>query len=154
MVEPSRIEPSQADVDAARRLRRAVQSPGAAPGGGAPLRLAGVELPPAAHRALDRILEEFEEGNAVVVEGVREEVEYTTTQAAAELGMSRPTLIRLLDAEEMRYRMVGTHRRVPRSEVERYRRAMERGGEGDAPSVREPDRAVRSVFYLRWRLRR
>lgn len=44
-------------------------------------------------------------------------------EAAAELGMSRTHLCSLMDAGEIAYENVGTHRRVPKSEVDRYRAA-------------------------------
>ncbi|MFV1988962.1 MAG: helix-turn-helix domain-containing protein [Gemmatimonadota bacterium] len=107
------------------------------------VRVAGVELSTGAGEALDRVLEEFSKGNAVVVEGSRGVSEYTTTQAAAELGMSRPTLIDLLDRGELSYRMVGTHRRIPRADVERYGQSMHRGG--DAASRRDRVAALREM---------
>ena len=63
------------------------------------------------------------EGHTVIV-GTSED-DLTTTQAAAELGMSRPTLINLLQAGELDYHMVGSHRRIPRGEVLRYREARD-----------------------------
>lgn len=135
MVVKHRIEPSKEDMDAARKIRDAMQAARKRAPGGA-LRLAGVELSAATRVALDRVLEEFAKGNAVVVEGSRDGSEYTTTRAAAELGMSRPTLINLLEEGKMSYRMVGTHRRVLRTEVERYKRTMSRGGEAVSGRLR------------------
>ena len=140
-----RIEPSKEDVEAARRIRNAMRSAGKrAPGG--TFRLAGVKLSTGTHEALDRVLEEFAEGNAVVVQGSRPGFEYTTTGAADELGMSRPTLINLLEEGKMSYRMVGTHRRISRTEVERYKRTMSRGGE--AGSGREQAAALREMARI------
>lgn len=42
-------------------------------------------------------------------------------EAADELGMSRTYLCRLMDEGEIAYERVGTHRRIARSEVARYR---------------------------------
>ena len=106
-------------------------------------RVAGVELSAGAGEALERILDEFAKGNAVLVEGCRDVPEYTTTQAASELGMSRPTLIDLLEQGELSYRMVGTHRRVLREEVERYKGTMHRGGQ--TASERERVAALREM---------
>lgn len=59
-------------------------------------------------------------GDAVVVEALTREL--STTEAAALLGMSRPTLIKLLDAGELPYHLVGTHRRVDLERVLEFRR--------------------------------
>ena len=72
--------------------------------------------------AVHAILSEVAEGRAVQVSMVGGKAELSTTEAASELGMSRPTLINLLEAGEMEYRFVGSHRRIPRAEVEAYRR--------------------------------
>jgi excisionase family DNA binding protein len=124
----NKIEPSKQDIDTARRMKEAIRVARNRQARKGTLRVAGVELSSGAGEALDRVLEEFAKGNAVLVEGTPGVSEYTTTQAAAELGMSRPTLVDLLDRGDLRYRMVGSHRRVPRAEVERYRRSMHRIG--------------------------
>ena len=57
--------------------------------------------------------------------------------------MSRPTLIDLLERGELSYRMVGTHRRIARADVERYKQTMRRSGE--AGSQRERATALREM---------
>ncbi len=143
MAVKNRIEPSTQDVDTARRMKEALRTARKRRSRGGAVRVAGVELSAGTGEALDRVLDEFAKGNAVVVEGSRDVSEYTTTQAASELAMSRPTLIDLLEQGELRYRMVGTHRRIPRAEVERYRRTMHRGGA--AASQRERVAALREM---------
>ena len=129
MAAKNRIEPSAQDIDTARRMKEALKAARGQRTRGASTRVAGVELSPGTGEALDRILDEFAKGNAVLVEGFRDVPEYTTTQATSELGMSRPTLVDLLEQGELCYRMVGTHRRVLREDVERYKRTMHHGGE-------------------------
>lgn len=41
----------------------------------------------------------------------------TTTQTAAVLGVSRPTVVRLIDAGKLRARRLGSHRRLALSDV-------------------------------------
>ena len=143
MAVKKRIEPSAQDVDTARRMKEALQAARKQRTRGGRTQVAGVELSAGASEALDRILNAFAEGNAVLIEGCRDESEYTTTQAASELGMSRPTLIDLLEQGELSYRMVGTHRRLLREDVEQYRGTMRRGGE--AASERERAAALREM---------
>lgn len=52
---------------------------------------------------------------------IGEPVALTARQAANELGMSRTTLCKLMDRGEIAGTRVGTHRRIPAAEVERYR---------------------------------
>ena len=56
---------------------------------------------------------------ALVVEG---EKWLTTQQVADVLGVSRPWVVKLIDAGELPAQMVGTHRRVRADELEKYRR--------------------------------
>jgi len=143
MAVKNRIEPSAQDVDTARRMKEALQAARKQQAHGERTRVAGVELSAGTGEALERILDEFAKGNAVLVEGFRDVPEYTTTQAASELRMSRPTLIDLLEQGELAYRMVGTHRRVLREDVERYKGTMHRGGE--TASERERVAALREM---------
>lgn len=81
---------------------------------------ATVKLPAIAARLLVRILDEMGRGNAVTLVPVRAEL--TTQEAADMLGISRPSLIQLLEEGKMEYRRVGTHRRVRFDALMKYRR--------------------------------
>jgi len=92
------------------------------------VRLDDVELPVTVLRAVARMVEELSEGHPVALHAVHaDDEEFTTSQAARLLGMSRPTLIALLDRGELPFRMVGTHRRLPAGEVLAFRRRSGRG---------------------------
>ena len=67
-------------------------------------------LPAEAVSLLIDILEAMAAGQAVTI--MPEEVELTTTQAANLLNISRPYLLQLLEAGEIPYHKVGTHRRI------------------------------------------
>lgn len=55
--------------------------------------------------------------------------ELTTSQAAELLNMSRPHLIKLLDAGDIPYHMVGKHRRIQRENAMAYKRNIRQGQE-------------------------
>ncbi|HEX8832082.1 MAG TPA: helix-turn-helix domain-containing protein, partial [Longimicrobium sp.] len=86
-----------------------------------------VELPVSVVNALARILNELAEGRdvAVLSEGDGT-AEVTTSQAGDLLGMSRPTLINLLESGAIPFRKVGTHRRMLLSDVLAYRNRPDR----------------------------
>jgi excisionase family DNA binding protein len=75
---------------------------------------------------LKEIVRNLENGRSLVL--MPEERQLTTQRAAELLGMSRPHLIRLLDAGEMPYHLVGKHRRIALRDVLAYakRRTQDR----------------------------
>lgn len=88
------------------------------------LRLGGqggdVEVPRSALAALAQVLDSFAHGEGVTV--VPAHAELTSQQAADALNVSRPFLIGLLDAGQIEYRTVGSHRRVKTTSLIRYLR--------------------------------
>ena len=48
---------------------------------------------------------------------------FTTTEAATMLGLSRPTLMKLIESGEIDHVKVGTHHRVPAAALLQYQRA-------------------------------
>lgn len=82
-----------------------------------------IELPAAAVQLLVHLLAQMAEGNAVTLMPIHAEL--TTQQAAELLGVSRPFLVKELDAGKLQFRKVGTHRRVLFVELMRYKDAMD-----------------------------
>ncbi|MBA2283093.1 MAG: helix-turn-helix domain-containing protein [Acidimicrobiia bacterium] len=78
-----------------------------------------VELPRSVARALSGLVRELAAGNSVTV--VPTQAELTTQQAADLLNLSRPYLVRLLDANQIASSKVGTHRRVRLGDVLEYK---------------------------------
>lgn len=74
-----------------------------------------VELPEEVTDALDRVVTALAAGQRVSVLGADQLI--STTQAAEILGVSRPTLVRFLEAGEIAYAQPGTHRRLKLSDV-------------------------------------
>lgn len=77
-------------------------------------------VPRGALELFARVLAHMAAGQAVSV--VPAHAELTTQQAADLLNVSRPFLIRLLEAGEIEYRKVGAHRRVTMSSLVAYMR--------------------------------
>lgn len=79
------------------------------------------EVPPATLRLLSQILALMARQQTFVL--YPESSELTTKQAAEVLGVSRPFLIRVLEAGEIPYRKVGRHRRVLMKDVLLHKQA-------------------------------
>lgn len=96
------------------------------------LRLVGpdgesVEVPAEVRKVVVDVVDALTKGRAVTVAPINTLL--TTQQAAELLGVSRPTLVRLLTDGEIPHTMRGTHRRVGLQDVLDYdeRRYVERG---------------------------
>ena len=103
-----RIEPSAVSIESLQRLTKLCRE-------GETASLVGrngekVALPSELRRALSFVLGAFEKRQSVCL--IPEDEPFTTQAAANFLGMSRPYLMRLLDAGEIPFHRVGTHRRV------------------------------------------
>ena len=68
---------------------------------------------------VQKVLHAVSEDQTVTV--LPRQAEMTTNQAADFLGVSRPHLIKLLETGQIAFRRVGTKRRIPASDLARYR---------------------------------
>jgi excisionase family DNA binding protein len=75
-------------------------------------------------QALAAILRVLGEGRAMEIAALPDEV--TTGQAADLLGVSRPTVVKLVDAGELPSTRIGTHRRLRTADVLAYRERTRR----------------------------
>jgi excisionase family DNA binding protein len=78
-----------------------------------------VELPAEVYQVLRQVVEALQEGLAVTV--APQTVKLTTQQAAELLGVSRPTVIKLLDENKIPFDRVGSHRRILLRDLLAYR---------------------------------
>jgi excisionase family DNA binding protein len=85
-----------------------------------------LELPGTVFRLLKDIVRNMQLGRAVVL--IPENQQLTTQRAADLLGVSRPHLIKLLEAGELPHHKAGSHRRIYLKDLTAYqkRRDMER----------------------------
>lgn len=80
-----------------------------------------VQIPPSVHRLLLQVVDALNAGRAVTV--APQSMTLTTQQAADLLGVSRPTVVRLIDAQQLPAEMVGNRRRLVLTDVLEYREA-------------------------------
>ncbi|MFV2110214.1 MULTISPECIES: helix-turn-helix domain-containing protein [unclassified Micromonospora] len=78
-----------------------------------------VELPAEIYAALRQVVDALQQGFAVTV--APQTLTLTTQQTADLLGISRPTVIKLLDEGQIPFERVGTHRRIRLPHLLAYR---------------------------------
>jgi excisionase family DNA binding protein len=78
-----------------------------------------IALPANIFKSIIKLLAEMGNGNAVQVVPVQAEL--TTQQAADLLNVSRPHLIKLLEQDKIKFRKVGTHRKILARDLFAYR---------------------------------
>jgi excisionase family DNA binding protein len=98
----------QQEIEQASRLYRSLLHEGTAaligPDG------SRIDLPSSVHQVLVRVVEKMQEGEAIAIMPLMEEL---STQAAADLlGISRQFFVRECEAQKVPFHYAGTHRRV------------------------------------------
>lgn len=83
-----------------------------------------VELPEDVYRALRKVVDAMRDGLAVTV--VPSSQTLTTQQAADLLGVSRPTVVKLLEQGRLQFERIGTHRRLFLRDLLEYRQQRRR----------------------------
>lgn len=78
-----------------------------------------IELPDEVYEILVRVTAAMRAGNAVSV--VPYSMRVSTQEAAEMLGVSRPTLVRMLERNEIPYEQPGRHRRIKLADVMAFR---------------------------------
>jgi excisionase family DNA binding protein len=84
---------------------------------------ASVALPPQALRQIAQLLGALSEGKVVTI--LPSNRELSTLEAAHMLGVSRPFLIKQMEAGHLAYRVVGSHRRVTLDALKEFGARME-----------------------------
>jgi excisionase family DNA binding protein len=81
-----------------------------------------IEVPPAALKLIGQLLGAMSEGRPIAL--VPSSQELSTVEAAHFLNVSRPFVIKEIEAGRLAHRMVGTHRRVAFEDLIAYARKM------------------------------
>lgn len=88
-------------------------------------------------KSAEKVLEllEAEQSTGAVVLPVKDL--FTSTEAALMLGMSRPTLMKLVDAGAVEHIRVGSHRRIPMRAIAKYQRERQAEHQEAAAALEE-----------------
>lgn len=82
-----------------------------------------LKLPTSAVKLMIEVLTQLGQGNSVNITPIHAEL--TTQEAADILNMSRPTLIKLLDAKDIPHARTGNRRKVAFVDVIQYKKSLE-----------------------------
>lgn len=112
---------SPVDRDAISRLSRVIDQVPASPLAPQLIGTDGetVALPDEIYRVLTIVVNEMKAGHSVSITPLSQRI--STQEAADLLGLSRPTLVKLLETGEIAYEQPGRHRRVLLADVLNYR---------------------------------
>lgn len=99
-----------------------------------------VDLPPAALKLIGQLLGALSEGRPVSL--VPSNQEFSTVEAANFLNVSRPFVIKEIEANRLAHRMVGTHRRIAFEDLLAYARQMRAQQEGALERMAENAREL------------
>lgn len=83
-----------------------------------------LELPPKVLRVVARVLTLMGERRPILM--IPQEHELSTQEAASMLNVSRPFIIKEIEAGKLKCRMVGTHRRITYDDLRIYREEMKK----------------------------
>jgi excisionase family DNA binding protein len=83
------------------------------------------ELSPQIAHILKLIAEDFRAGRAITI--ISHEARMTTQQAAEFVGVSRPTLIKLLAEYGIPFELLGRHRRIAFDDIQKLKRILTSG---------------------------
>jgi excisionase family DNA binding protein len=122
---PNTVLPSAQDAKLATESSRILS--GIEATGEFRVRLDGGEvlrLPSGVKTLLMNLLTEMSRGNAVTIIPIHAEL--TTQEAADFLNVSRPYLIGLLEKAEIKFHMIGTHRRIKFEDLAAYKQKKDR----------------------------
>jgi excisionase family DNA binding protein len=122
---PGTVVPSEQDTATATESSRILSK--VVPDGDLQIQLDDgqkLKLPGGAARLLSYLLTEMSHGNAVTMIPIHAEL--TTQEAADYLNVSRPYLVGLLEANKLKFRKVGTHRRIKFSDLQAYKEQSDR----------------------------
>lgn len=81
-------------------------------------------IPPAAYRLLVEVLNQMAQGNSVSLVPIHAEL--TTQEAADLLNVSRPFLIKQIDAGKLPHHKIGKHRRINFNDLMAYQEKVDR----------------------------
>lgn len=84
-----------------------------------------VHLPPAVYEVLSQVITAMRAGRAITVAPLAQRL--TTQEAADLLGISRPTMIKLLDDGKLPFEQPGRHRRIRLDDLLTYRDERRQG---------------------------